>query len=237
MSARRRGERLRTLVRTRLPAAVDAVRFLRSLPLRLRGAERVFTAMYRQNAWRGDESVSGPGSSLASTATLRRELPLLLGRLACSSILDAPCGDFRWLAETPLPVESYCGVDIVEEVIAANRRRHAAPGRTFLRLDLRRDPLPRADLVLCRDCLVHLSFRDARAALDNIRRSGAGWLLATTFPAHRRNHDVATGAWRPLNLELPPFSLPPPTALLDEHCTEDGGRWADKSLGLWRLLA
>jgi hypothetical protein len=227
--------RLRAWAREHLPWAARGLDGLRSLPLRCRGAAAVFTAIHEDNAWRGEESISGPGSSLAATSALRRELPRLLAELDCTSLLDAPCGDLWWLKETPLPVASYCGIDIVEEVIAANRRRHAAPGRTFLCLDVRRDPLPRADLVLCRDCLVHLSFRDARRTLANFRRSGATWLLTTTFPGHRTNLDAVTGQWRPLNLQLPPFSLPPPHTLLDERCPEDGGRYADKSLGLWRL--
>jgi hypothetical protein len=235
LTATRRGARLRALVRALLPAAGNCVQLLRTLPLRWRGAQQVFTAIHRQNAWQGDESASGPGSSLAATATLRQELPRLLSELGCASLLDAPCGDLRWIRETLLPTSSYCGVDIVAEVIAANRRRDGGPGRTFLHLDLRHDPLPKADLVLCRDCLVHLSYRDAWSALANFRASGAVWLLTTTFPAHRRNRDAVTGDWRPLNLELPPFRLPPPVALLNERCPEESGRYADKSLGLWRL--
>jgi hypothetical protein len=222
-------------VRRRLPAAAAGWRFLRTLPLRCRGTRAVFTGIHRRNAWLGGESSSGPGSSLVATAALRTALPRLVARLGCCSLLDAPCGDLWWIREAELPVESYCGVDIVAEVIAANRRQHAAAGRTFLCLDIRRDPLPRADLVLCRDCLVHLSFRDARAVLANFRASGATWLLTTTFPARPANHDAVTGEWRPLNLERPPFSLPPPLALLAEGCGENDGAYADKSLGLWRL--
>ena len=232
-AAARRG--LRESLRRRFPQAAAAARFLRTLPLRWRSAEAIFTAIYRSNAWLGAESVSGPGSGVAATAALRCELPRLLAELGCGSLLDAPCGDLCWLGGAALPVASYCGVDIVEAVIAANRCRHGAPGRTFLCLDLRRDPLPEAEVVLCRDGLVHFSFRDALSALANFRASGASWLLATTFPGHAENQDALTGEWRPLNLELPPFRLPPPEMLLDEDCREDAGRYADKSLGLWRL--
>ena len=48
--------------------------------------------------------------------------------------------------------------------------------RVFLRLDLTRDPLPDGDLILCRDCLVHLPFEDVRRAVRNFKRSGARWL-------------------------------------------------------------
>jgi hypothetical protein len=98
------------------------------------------------------------------------------------------------------------------------------------------EPLQRVDLILCRDCLVHLPFRDGLALLGNFRQSGSRYLLTTTFSQLAKNNEVKmTGNWRPLNLELPPFCLPPPLYLLAEGCTEMDGRYGDKSLGLWRL--
>jgi hypothetical protein len=94
---------------------------------------------------------------------------------------------------------------------------------------------PAADLLLCRDCLVHLSFADIDKALRNIRRSSLAYLLTTTFPAESVNADIVTGDWRPLNLQAAPFNLPTPVELINEGCTEGDGAFADKSLGLWRI--
>jgi glycosyltransferase involved in cell wall biosynthesis len=84
---------------------------------------------------------------------------------------------------------------------------------------------------------VHLSLHDIEAAIANIIRSGSRYLLTTTFPSRDTNHDIETGQWRPLNLERPPFSFPAPIRLIDEHCGEWGGQWADKCLGLWEVQA
>ena len=69
----------------------------------------------------------------------------------------------------------YIGADIVEALPRENEKRFGGPqsNRRFVHLDLTRDPLPRADAVLCRDCLVHLSFEHIFRAIDNIRGSGA----------------------------------------------------------------
>jgi hypothetical protein len=92
------------------------------------------------------------------------------------------------------------------------------------------------DVILCRDCLVHFAFDDVRAALRNFARSGAGWLLTTTFvDRQRENVDIETGGWRPLNLELPPFNFPAPERVIDERCLHSGGIYVDKRLALWRL--
>jgi hypothetical protein len=137
------------------------------------------------------------------------------------------------MAAVDLPGVRYIGADLLPEVVA--RAAERSPGREFLQLDLTASPLPPADLLLCRDCLVHLSFADIAGALTNIRRADVRFLLATTFPLEPANRDIRTGDWRPLNLELAPFDFPPALELLDEGCTEHGGVFADKSLGLWRV--
>ena len=90
-------------------------------------------------------------------------------------------------------------------------------------------------MILCRDCLVHLSYDDIFRALRNIKASGSTYLLATTFVSRVTNFDCKTGSWRVLNLEKPPFLFPSPLRLVTENCTENGGIYADKSLALWRL--
>lgn len=102
-------------------------------------------------------------------------------------------------------------------------------------MDLIGDKLPKVDLVLCRDCLVHFSFDDVFAALRNIVSSGSTYLLTTTFPEREANDDIRTGSWRPLNLERAPFHMPAPLRILNEGCTENGGIYHDKSLAFWRI--
>ncbi len=195
----------------------------------------MFERWFQDALARGDESVSGPGSSLAQTAELRQRLPLLLAHLRARSMLDAPCGDFHWMQHVTLGIDDYVGVDVVPTLIACNAERHAGPRRRFAQRDILRDLLPAADVILCRDCLVHLGFAEIRRVVRNFQRSGSRYLLTTTFSRVTENRDCETGGWRPLNLEQAPFQFPPPLALINEKCTEGQGRYADKSLGLWRL--
>jgi hypothetical protein len=192
-----------------------------------------FRHAYEANLWSGPESVSGPGSSREQTAGIAHALPALCARLGIRTLLDLPCGDGHWMSGIELPGVRYIGADLLPEVIARAAARR--PDREFLERDLTTDALPAADLLLCRDCLVHLAFADIARALANLRRSSICYLLTTTFPDEPANRDIITGDWRPLNLERPPFSFPPPLELLCEGCTEGDGSFADKSLGLWRL--
>jgi len=194
--------------------------------------EQVFQRIHDTNLWGASESVSGVGSEMSATAQLRAQLPPLLREIGAEVLLDIPCGDFTWLSQTALPVSRYIGADIVETIVERNRQRY---GREFLHLDLCSSELPAADVVLCRDCLVHLSYAQIADAVKNLKRSGSTWLLTTTFPECEENTDIATGDWRVLNFELAPFHWGPPAQLLVEGCTEGGGGFEDKSLGLWRI--
>jgi hypothetical protein len=191
-----------------------------------------FEYIFDTNLWGDDHSRSGVGSTLAETETLRREIPLLLKELGARTLLDIPCGDFGWLSLTDLGVE-YVGADIVEALVEQNTSRYASETRRFVRLDLTTDPLPQADVVLCRDCLVHLSYANIRRALDNVKRSGAKYLLVTSFPEATNNRDIEDGDWRLLNFQLAPFCFPPPARTIVENCIEAGGAYRDKSLCLW----
>ena len=223
----------------RIPGLVSLYRsLLKALEarrLRRLSAEEVFTDIFRRNYWGGMTSISGTGSDSYQVGTLIQELPSLLRELRITTLLDIPCGDFHWMKEIDWQGIDYIGADIVLELIELNRKSHGGGGRRFVHLDVMRDPLPRADLILCRDCLVHFSFVDASRALRNLCAGRSGYLLTTTFPGRARNDDIATGQWRPLNLQAPPFSLPSPLRVISEHCTEEQGAYADKSLGLWAI--
>jgi hypothetical protein len=197
-----------------------------------------FQRIFNDNLWGNNESVSGEGSNLSRTAVVRAKLPGLLARHGVRSILDAPCGDFFWMKAVDLGGIDYTGVDIVPEIIARDVEQYGGPGRRFILCDLVEDALPQADLILCRDCLVHLPYAETRKTLENFRRSGATWLLTTTFTGPRDNRDIELGDWRPINLERPPYRFPPAVDLINEESDEvdeELGAFPDKSLGLWRL--
>ena len=195
-----------------------------------------FDRIVRTNMWGAETSVSGLGSGDTATAAVQEVLPDLLDRIGAQSLLDAPCGDAGWIRDCALGA-SYTGMDIVPSLIAANTaqaERGEFAGR-FLVADMTKDVLPYADVILCRDCLVHLSFANIHRATERMHASGARWVIATTFPEWEINHDCEDGDWRALNLQRPPFCWPAPQEMINERCTEGGGGWSDKSLGLWRL--
>lgn len=199
--------------------------------------EKVFTDIYHGNKWIGKQSVSGTGSDVDQTAALIEELPMLFREYNIKSMLDIPCGDFQWMKNVDLNNIEYLGGDIVKDVISENKINFQNDKVRFQHLNLLSDDLPAVDVILCRDCLVHFSFDDIFKALENIAASGCTYLAATTFPERSGNHNITTGDWRPINLEIAPFHFPTPLRLLNEQNTENNSIYKDKSLGLWRVEA
>ncbi len=212
---------------------------LRRLYLKARNggasAQTIFTEIHRQNRWGSAESRSGIGSTLAQTETLRDALPTIFGRHDIRSLLDIPCGDFHWMSRVSLGDIAYTGADIVESIVNDNATQYSNGQRHFMVANLCSTPLPRVDMVFCRDCMVHLPFAMLAQAIENIRASGSTLLMATTFPRMEINRDIEVGDFRPINLQLAPFNFLPPLELVDEQCTEANGAHTDKMMGLWRI--
>lgn len=193
-----------------------------------------FRLLHRLGVYHHSESVSGAGSTLQETAAFRQALPKLVEEMRVASVLDIPCGDFRWMQHVA-PSYDYMGADVVPEIVRMNQELHGSAGRRFVVLDATRDPLPKVDLIVCRDLLIHLSLRDCRLALGNFVASGSRLLLTSHFGDRTDNPEILSGDFRPVNLCRPPFSLPPPVQVIDERSELGEGAFRDRAMGLWKL--
>ncbi len=200
---------------------------LKKIVFSLLSPQQRFRRIYRQNHWGSAESVSGPGSELATTEKLRDAVVTLIKERAIKSIVDVPCGDFNWMRYVVDGVD-YTGIDIVPELIGDLQQRYSSGKTRFEVGDLIKGVLPKADLVICRDCFIHLSFADTISALATIRRSNSTYLLTNSYPAIEVNHDIVTGRFRLMNLSRAPYRLPPPLLKITEN--EPG-----KEIWLWKI--
>lgn len=178
------------------------------------------------------ETGCGLGSTVASTSNVRAWLPMLFRELDVTTLLDAPCGDFNWMARTNLSGIDYIGCDYDPahclETLERNSDypQYSPRSKTVMELDICQERLPDcADMILCRDFLQHLPDALVSMAVMNFLVSDIPWLLATSH-TNVVNEDISEqGMFRPLNLTKPPFSLPNP----HKWITDGEGR----ILGLW----
>jgi SAM-dependent methyltransferase len=191
-----------------------------------------FSAVYKNRVWlngRQSGALSGLGSEIANSRVIRDQLPPLLESLGTRTLLDIGCGDFNWMKEIRLPCV-YIGIDIVRDLIEINAIRYGGERRQFRALDATRDPLPQADAVLCREVLFHLSFEDIWSLVENVRRSGTSFFIATTDRDLRLNADIVSGDFRFLNLRRAPFWFPAPNFSMCDNAVA-----SDRVLAVWEV--
>lgn len=182
------------------------------------------------------ESKSGVGSSTINTEDLRKKLDSLFQILDIKSMIDAPCGDFNWMRIfLKNKTIQYIGIDIIEKNIINNNLIYKNDLTNFYLGDLRDCHIPKADLIFCRDCLVHLSHQDNEQIIKNFKKSDCKYLMMTTFSAREHNPDTNAPNWRPLNMRLYPYKFPEPIFTINENCSENRGKYSDKSICVWDL--
>lgn len=193
--------------------------------------EQIFSTIYNKKLWYSNkESTSGAGSTIVATETIRNELPVILRNLRCGVLLDIGCGDFNWMKEVDLSCR-YIGVDIVRNVIERNSKTFGNEKISFLHLDAVSESIPKdCDVVLCREVLFHLSFKDSAKLISNVLDSGARYFITTTNDLIVENKDIRTGDFRNINLRLPPYNFPAYSdKIVDDKVSKN------RILGVWRV--
>ncbi len=169
-----------------------------------------FEKIHEQNLWNSKETKSGEGSEIDYTKNLRNHLPNLIEKYEIKSIVDAPCGDFNWM-KLVLPKVNiqYTGLDIVETIVRENQKQFASDKINFSQADICRNPLPQCDLLIVRDCLIHLSFEDLNRFLQNISQSKYKYLLTNSYIVKEDfiNRNIITGDGRPIDIFKSPFEF------------------------------
>ena len=214
------------------------LRFFKHFLLRMLGLVSnrwMFTFVNIFGLFGNSKSVSGPGSDLEATRVVRPAIASIIKKYNIQSILDAPCGDFLWMNQLDLTGINYLGVDLVARQIKNNSVHYGSGEKTFKVLDVVNENVPKVDLIICRDLLVHLTNGDALKVLSNFVDSGSSYLLITSFPDHKTNHNLELGFFRPINLQIAPFGLMSPIEIINEECLEGNGEFQDKSMLLYEL--
>lgn len=167
-----------------------------------------------QRGWCGglsDGTPCGSGSRIDNTANIRKRLPDLVKELEVRSICDAGAGDRHWMQLIEWDV-GYQGFDLFPRDSSVKR------------CDIRSEPLPSCDLIICRQVMNHMCAPDVLRTLELFRRSGQ-YLLATHHAVENRpDRFESYNNW---NLLSEPFALGVPLELIPDH--------RDFFVGLWRL--
>ena len=174
--------------------------------LKFENIQSRFTHIYKYKLWGDDGSVSGPGSVLENTQAIRKELPHILEKLEIKTVLDAACGDFTWMQQVVRDSNiKYIGGDIVDDLIQDLNKKYADKNTSFIHLDITKSKLPGADIIICRDVLFHLSFKNIIKFFENLKECNFKYIAITNNIGNFENKDIDSGKFRRLNFFIEPF--------------------------------
>ncbi len=194
------------------------------------GFDQVYKiGLWGRDAVANDGFFSGPGSVGAAAAAYVQALVAEFSDQPGLAAVDLGCGDFRVGSRIRSLFDGYIACDVAPSLIERNNGKYADLDVDFRALDITSDPLPAANVALCRQVLQHLSNADIRFFLRNLRKTSYRWLVLTEeHPAGDfvPNQDSTTGPNTRLHLEPPsgvvltepPFDLRPvDSKVLLEH--------------------
>lgn len=118
------------------------------------------------------ETPCGSGSTMKETRQQREWLPAMIDKYGIRTVADIGAGDLNWIKTLDWDVE-YTPYDLVP------RQPEVQP------FDLIKQVPPQVDLILCLWVLNHLPFEHCRAAIKNLKSSGAKYLMMTDRPIWR----------------------------------------------------
>jgi len=170
----------------------------------------------------------GVGSTIKTTIVIREFLERVIVEHNIKSISDAACGDYSWMKLVNKYGASYVGYDINDEMLKNLNYENVK----FECIDITKSILPKTDLIICRDCLFHLTTENGVKAIDNFKHSGSKYLMSTTYDINDNveidfNFSKKYG-FRKVNLKIDPYKLGEP---IDRVYESDWNRF----FCLWRM--
>lgn len=128
--------------------------------------------IYKQHLWGNNNTqfYSGEGSHNPTIVKpyLEKVIAFLTSFKKPLTVLDLGCGDFNIGKQLVKHTKKYIAVDIVEDLIAFHKTNFKVENLEFYCLDIAKDSLPKADCVILRQVLQHLSNSEIKEILQKL---------------------------------------------------------------------
>lgn len=136
--------------------------------------QAVMEQIYQNHLWGGKEFDFYSGEGSHDLTIINRYLEAVINFLKSHhdslTVCDLGCGDFNIGKHLVKHTKKYTAVDIVEGLIDRNKALFKGDNLEFQCLDISKNEFPKADCVILRQVLQHLSNSEIRRILNKISR-------------------------------------------------------------------
>ena len=167
-----------------------------------------FTKIYKTKRWNVGKAKSGIGSTLTGSKLYRKGLIRILEEYNITSMVDCGCGDWHWEQKIQDKLPEYLGIDVVEKLVKANKKKYEDYKTKFVHgdfLDIAQYT-GGADLVVVRHVFEHLPTEMIVKFLEKVK-SMFKYGLFTSNNHEFETINIKVGKRRGINLEIEPFNM------------------------------
>lgn len=166
---------------------------------------KIFDEIYANDSWGFG---SGHGSLPSVTKSYRDFLQSFIADNDVKTVLDFGCGDWQFSKYMNWDGVDYLGVETVDSLVKQNQLAYGKKNIKFAKTPRDLAKLPKADLLIVKDVLQHLESQKISEFISKVLGKYSYSLITNnTIPVERVNAEISMGAFRPLDLRLPPFNL------------------------------
>jgi SAM-dependent methyltransferase len=163
----------------------------------------IFDEIYSSDKWGFG---SGNGSLPSLTKSYRHFIERFIHNNHITSVVDYGCGDWQFSKLIDWQGATYLGLDIVASVVENNTKLYGSDTVSFKHVTGNEKSLPKADLLIIKDVLQHMSEADIKQFLErHAHRYPYVLITNCVLPAKDINASIHTGEFRPLDLRQKPF--------------------------------
>ena len=178
----------------------------------------VMHQIYEQHLWGGNDFDFYSGDGSHNQAIIEPYIKAVTNFLKSINntlvVCDLGCGDFNVGKRLVAFSKKYIGIDIVANLIARNKEKFTQDNLEFLKLDICKDELPKADCLLVRQVLQHLSNKEIQEFVSKL--NSYKYILVTEHLPSKNfepNVDMVTSMGNRLkfksgvDISAPPFNF------------------------------
>lgn len=172
----------------------------------------VFESIYETCEWGKNElleGTSGSGSEFKNVQPYFNFLQTFLKENKIQSVVDAGCGDWQFSQFINWSGINYQGFDASKTVIKKNQEKFASKTITFVHGNFLERDLPKADLLILKDVLQHLSSKNIKKAISQFKNYKYVIVVNDVDPINLSapNIEIKDGQYRPLDITSAPYNV------------------------------